>query len=493
MYSAGKDGDLRDIWRRITGEIPLDKNQESSGTAKIMTVFGKEGVTENSIADITKEISIIGKHLQEHGAKKVAIYLPNSVEFLAALFTGAFYGYTPILIPYNQPHPTLIELLIRTGADSLIAAAGSIPLANVSKEVSNLRNVIWTVEKTSRHMDWNEVPEGIGGKVDVSVWHELVQDQKNGTPELPQAAGKASNVVFLWQEGVGKSVEIVEFTQQVWDQCLHFLSYIILTKAQNLSAATGALISALPGVQRFNSSDTLLPADAFTHSYSLCLTLAVLFQHGTVIINSVAGPGVDLSLASRSIAPTIAVISAETAAKLHSTTTTSITSGLKKLAHYLESRILASGRLPTASLLNRLNAPTRAPVGNTPGKLRLLFISERAGLNTPPLTSTDLSDLRVYTGARVIYALTAAKVAGAIAQSNVYDYRTSITSGQKHSHFGVPVSSVEVKLKDTPTHKTTDEQSVGELVVTGPSVAGGEASLGVNCMFTCPQLKPTFY
>jgi len=257
-------------------------------------------------------------------------------------------------------------------------------------------------------------------------------------------------------------------------------------KVQNISAATGALISALPGVQRFNSSDTLLPADAFTHSYSLCLTLAVLFQHGTVIINSVAGPGIDLSLASRSIAPTIAVISAETAAKLHSTTTTSITSGLKKLAHYIESKVLASGRLPTASLLNRLNAPTRAPVGNTPGKLRLLFISERAGLNTPPLTSTDLSDLRVYTGARVIYALTAAKVAGAVAQSNVYDYRTSITSGQKHSHFGVPVSSVEVKLKDTPTHKTTDEQSVGELVVTGSSVAGGEAYLGVNCMFTCP-------
>lgn len=200
-----------------------------------------------------------------------------------------------------------------------------------------------------------------------------------------------------------------------------------------------------------------------------------------------AGPGVDFALASRSIAPTIAVISAESAAKLHSTTTTSITSGLKKVAHYLESRILASGRLPTDSLLTRLNAPTRAPIGNTPGKLRLLFISERAGLNTPPLTSTDLSDLRVYTGARVIYALTAAKVAGAVAQSNVYDYRTGSTPANKHSHFGVPVSSVEVKLKDTPTHKTTDEHTVGELVVTGSSVAGGETSLGVNCMFIYPR------
>ena len=222
----------------------------------------------------------------------------------------------------------------------------------------------------------------------------------------------------------------------------------------------------------------------------MCLTLAALFTHTTVIINSVAGPGVDLTLATRSIAPTIAVISAETAAKLHNTTATTITSGLRKLAHYLESRVLESGRLPTESLLSRLNPPTRAPIGNTPGKLRLLFISERAGLNTPPLTSTDLSDLRVYTGARVIYALTAAKVAGAVAQSNIYDYRIGTIPSSKHSHFGVPVSSVEVKLKDTPNHKTTDEQSVGELVVAGPSVAGGEAFLGVNCEFRIRLLRP---
>jgi acyl-CoA synthetase (AMP-forming)/AMP-acid ligase II len=215
MYSAGKDGDLRDIWRRVTGEIPLEKGAKSSGTANIMTVFGKEGVTEHKVEDITKEIAILGKHLQERGAKRVAIYLPNSLEFLAALFAGAFYGFTPILIPYNQPHQTLAELLLQTGADALIAEAGSVPLAELSQGVTGLRSIIWTVEKTSRHMDWSEVPEGIGGKVDVAVWHELVQEQKNATTPLPSTSGKPPNVVFLWQEAVGKSAEIVEFTQQV--------------------------------------------------------------------------------------------------------------------------------------------------------------------------------------------------------------------------------------------------------------------------------------
>ncbi|KAF2203953.1 hypothetical protein GQ43DRAFT_410562 [Delitschia confertaspora ATCC 74209] len=466
MYAAGKDGDLRDIWRRVTGEIPLDGKDAIPGeTPKILTVFGKEEITDHDIADITKEISVIGKHLQEHGAKRVAIYLPNSIEFLAALFAGAFYGFSPILIPYNQPQPTLIELLQQTKADSLIAAAGAIPLSEVSQHVPAIHQVIWSVEKSSRHMGWNEVPEGIGGKVDVSVWHELVQDQRNSTSQLPQDGAKPANIVFIWQEKLGSPAEVVEFTQG------------------NIAAASAALISALPSPQRFNKSDTFLPGDLFTHSYCLCLTLAALFSHSTVVVNSVAGPGVDLSLASRHIAPTVMVASAESASKLHSATTNSITGGLKKLAHYLESRVLTAGRMPTDTFFSRLNAPTRASIGTTPGKLRLLFVSERAGQNTPPLSSDDLSDLRIYTKARVVYALTAAKVAGAVAQTNIYDYRRGIMPANKHSHFGVPLSCVEVKLRDTVTHKTTDDEPRGEIVVSGPSVAGGEVSLGINGTF----------
>ncbi|KAH6638823.1 hypothetical protein C7974DRAFT_387380 [Boeremia exigua] len=461
MYSAGKDGDLRDIWRRVTGEIPLDKKASSSGTATIKTVFGKEDVSEHNIPGVTKEIAIVGKHLQEHSAKRVAVYLPNSLEFLAVLFAGAFYGFTPILIPYNQPHATLVELLQATGADSLIAQAGSVPLADVTRSVPALRQIVWTVEKTSRHMDWSEVPEGIGGKVDVSVWHELVQDSKYTEDALPADGGKAPGVVFLWQEAAGKPAEIVEFTQQ------------------NISSAVGALITSLPTAQRFSASDTLLPADAFTDSYCLCLTLAALFSHSTVIINSVAGPGVDLALATRSLSPTILVASASSAAALHSATAATATGALTRLAHYIETRALAAGRLPTDSLLARLAAPARALA---PGPLRLLFAAERAGLNTPALSAQDLADLRVFTRARVVYALTAAPVAGAVAQTNMYDYRVAGPAA-RHSHFGVPLSCVEVKVKDTAALKTTEEQSVGELVVVGSSVRGGQAALGFNARF----------
>jgi acyl-CoA synthetase (AMP-forming)/AMP-acid ligase II len=215
MYSAGKDGDLRDIWRRVTGEIPLEKKASSSGTATILTVFGKEEISEHNIAALSKEIASIGKHLQDRGAKRVAVYLPNSIEFLATLFAGAFYGFSPILIPYNQSHPALIDLLRQTGADTLIAQAGSVPLSDVGKGVPGLRRVIWNVAKSSRHMEWSEVPEGIGGSIDVTVWHELLQDTTNGDASLPTSTSKAPNVVFLWQEAVSKPAEIVEFTQQV--------------------------------------------------------------------------------------------------------------------------------------------------------------------------------------------------------------------------------------------------------------------------------------
>lgn len=142
--------------------------------------------------------------------------------------------------------------------------------------------------------------------------------------------------------------------------------------------------------------------------------------------------------------------------------------------------MLTAGRLPTDTILTNLNAPTRANIGSTPGKLRLLFVSERAGHNTPPLSSDDLSDLRIYSKARVVYALTAAKVAGAVAQTNIYDYRRGTTPPNKHSHFGVPLSCVEIKLKDTAHLKTDDEKCIGELIVTGNSVAGGEVALGLN-------------
>jgi hypothetical protein len=76
-----------------------------------------------------------------------------------------------------------------------------------------------------------------------------------------------------------------------------------------------------------------------------------------------------------------------------------------------------------------------------------LFISHRADApDEYRLSSEQLADLRIFTGARVVYALTGAGVVGAITQTNVFDYRRQ----NGPSHFGAPLSSVEVTLTGHP-------------------------------------------
>lgn len=233
------------------------------------------------------------------------------------------------------------------------------------------------------------------------------------------------------------------------------------------------MIHSLPMKQRMCPNDTVLPADSMTHSYTLTLTLAALFSKAKLALNSVAGTGVQIGLAIRNVSPTIIAMSAESAVGMHSSAAPTLKSGANKYSHYLQTRALRSGRMPSTGVMGDDED------GITPKKLRLIYISERAGADTPPLTSEDLIDLRIFIRARVIYALTAAPVAGAVAQTHIFDYRTGTGPTTKHSHFGSPSSCLEVKLRDTERHKTTDEQAVGEIFVAGPAVAGGEAGLGV--------------
>ena len=79
-WASGKDGDLRDVWREVV------RGGKDGEKGVIMTVRGKDAAVEHSLQDISHQINTIGQHLQATGAKKVAIYLPNSVEYLATIF-----------------------------------------------------------------------------------------------------------------------------------------------------------------------------------------------------------------------------------------------------------------------------------------------------------------------------------------------------------------------------------------------------------------------
>jgi acyl-CoA synthetase (AMP-forming)/AMP-acid ligase II len=457
-YSPGRDGTVKDIWDRFIGASSVQVKETDVAdriSPRLSTILGKE-LIEHDLKEVTQEINVIGRHVNGLSAARVAIYLPNSVELLASVIAGATYGFSVILIPFDQPHETIIDLLHQTSAEVLIAEAGSLPLSSVVAEVGSVKGAVWVVERTSRHIEWKEVPSEIGGKVDISVWHELVDDHSNESgPVLPEAAAESGAIITVWQDKPGSTAEVVSFS------------------SANIVAAVSAAIHALPRSQRLGPKDLFLPADSLAKNFVLVQTLAALFQRSNIAINSVAGAGVPLSAAASCVAPTVIVASAEIAAGLHAAYLEAPKSPLQRLRIALASRTLAGGTMPRAVFSTIMGL-------GEPSKLRLLVIAHRAGCATSPaLPGKALSNLRAATGARVIYALTSARVAGAISQSGIYDYRVDNDTDDVWCHFGAPLSCLEIKVVDTAAVKTTNEKPQGEIAAAGPSVAGGSTNIGV--------------
>ncbi|KAF7525882.1 hypothetical protein G7054_g10949 [Neopestalotiopsis clavispora] len=459
-WAQGRDGDLRDVWRRV-----VSGSEEGSAKGRILTVQGREKVIEHKLSEITRAINLIGQHVSQQGGSRVAIYLPNSVELVAALFACSFYNLTAIVLPFDESPDALVSMLRQSNADTVISLSGSFPLDSVVKSYPSLKLLVWVVEQGSSHLDWNEVPEGFGGKVNVSTWQDILHESPvtagNELPAEADAKG-TSGVVFFWKSKAGTQEEMVEFTQK------------------NLSSAIAAQLAAIPTTQRLSPADLFLSAAPLSASFPLTVTLAALYSNASVAFNSVAGSVADIVLATGGIAPTVIVTTPQTIEKMHSEASSKITSALTSASHWVQARSLVqNGAMPVASFLSSYNDKLKPLIGTTPGKLRLVYVAEAAGSGTPVLSERTISNSRIFFGARVIYAFTAARVAGAIAQTQFNDYR--VHGDGKGCHFGPPLSSVEIVLKDSGSHKTSEDgQKIeGDINVRGPAVAGGATSLGV--------------
>ncbi|OBT67465.1 hypothetical protein VE03_03062 [Pseudogymnoascus sp. 23342-1-I1] len=462
-WSRGRNGDLRDVWRKAVRGRTDPEGKPTGEKGRIITIVGTEQTIDHDLDEVSRQINIIGQYLKHHGGSRVAIYLPNSIELLAALFACTFYDLTPILLPYDQPAHVVVDMLKLSEADTLVTAVGNLPFDAVTKDYAGLKNLIWVVDEGSKHLDWDEIPTGSGGAINVSTWQEVVEEQSSVSSELPPLDKTSSkNVLSFWFPENNEPGELVEYTHG------------------NLVSAISAQISAIPTSQKIGPSDLFFPSDSLSSNYTLVLTLAALYYNASLALNSVAGRETDLRNATRGVAPTIIVASAHTLAQVHANTASKLSNVVYNLIHWFQTRTLTeNGVMPVASVFSRLNDGLKPAIGTTPGKLRLVFVSERAGGNSPPLSALALNDLRIFTGARVVYALTAPKVAGAVTQTSFYDYRVDPKEPGQYSHFGAPVSSVEVFLKDTKHRKVTDEEIQGEVVARGPAVVGGEASLGI--------------
>jgi len=67
-------------------------------------------------------------------------------------------------------------------------------------------------------MEWNEVPEGIGGRVGISVWHDIVDEKEEAVgAQLPaNAQGEvAPGITTFWATKEDPVGQMTEFSQKV--------------------------------------------------------------------------------------------------------------------------------------------------------------------------------------------------------------------------------------------------------------------------------------
>ena len=181
--------------------------------------------------------------------------------------------------------------------------------------------------------------------------------------------------------------------------------------------------------------------------------LAALYSGSTIALNSVAGEAIDLRLAVTGVSPTIILASPPALTKYHEEIMGHRSGFLDRINHTLHHQTLEAGNMPQPTPLSKLVAGSVTAIDPAFKDLRLIYARhDTADPAKATVSSQVLADLRVVLGARIVYALTAPGVAGAVTQTNVYDYRKS----KGPSHFGVPLSCVEIKLVGDETDIARD-------------------------------------
>lgn len=206
----------------------------------------------------------------------------------------------------------------------------------------------------------------------------------------------------------------------------------------------------------------------------MTVTLAALFSNASLALTSVSGPKAPYSAAFQGASPTIIVAGPETLStfcKLKESTMSS--SLLGRFNQWRKARTLKAGTMPK-------------PTGLLTDTPRLIYTYDKAGASTVQLDPEELFKLKIYNGARTVYAFTDSQVAGAICQTNMLDYQTALAD------FGPPLSSVEIMLRDAADGKNSDDKALGELVVSGPAVVGGTQKV-VNRIMTMTDRNTLAY
>ncbi|KAL2891077.1 long-chain-fatty-acid--CoA ligase [Ceratocystis lukuohia] len=446
-FSKGRDGDLRDVWQRFA------KGTDDGKLSTISTVLGLQKTEVHNIDALSRQISYVASHITRNGGARVAVYLPNSVELLLAVFACSFASnVTVTLVPYDVPPSELISMLRHAAIDTIVTVPGMLPFETIADSCPTLKHLIWVVDEGTSSIDWKNLPESSSSSVKATTWKDIVS-----TTEAPQLTVDTNavpgDVAFFWS-----TEEMSSFTQK------------------NVVSAIAAQLASIPSSEALGPKDTFVPADVLTDNFTFIMTMTAMFSNANISINSVAGKEANLSVATQCAPATVVVVSPEQLLLYHKDGMSSICGIVTKWIHgYRQRKLENFGVFPsTTGFMADMEVSNAPPLGTEDTQVRAIYVAEKTG-NKPVISSKMLSDLRALTGARVVHALTSAVAAGSIAQSLWYDYR--VHEGQT-AHFGPPSPSIELILKDKGEYFTKDYKIEGEITIRGANVTGGSANTG---------------
>jgi len=126
---------------------------------------------------------------------------------------GAFYGFTVILVPYEQDLQRLIKDLQNTKADALIAGAGHFSASAITTECSEVVEIMWVVPPSSQHLKFGDDSSS------ETTWHELVRKEysaaSNDLSMVHGPEGELPHVITFWTNASPPEHEIQIFEQKV--------------------------------------------------------------------------------------------------------------------------------------------------------------------------------------------------------------------------------------------------------------------------------------
>jgi hypothetical protein len=85
-WSSGRNGDLCDIWRTAARGSMSEDGSSAGKRGKVITVLGNQKLIEHDLDNMTIDINVIGKYVQDLDGQCAAICLSNSAELLSSIF-----------------------------------------------------------------------------------------------------------------------------------------------------------------------------------------------------------------------------------------------------------------------------------------------------------------------------------------------------------------------------------------------------------------------